>query len=158
VSARRPRLTAREKLLAEWEQHRQNPNRPTPLPDARRFPDPIPNVLATREGCAERARRVLEDYGAIPQARRRQIALDIVENAIGYGFVPPREVLSILERELAVRPTGVTAKPEYQKALAIKCAEPGISVRALAARVSVPWPTIARWQRSAYWKITVSRK
>jgi hypothetical protein len=154
MSPRRPRLTARERrLLADWEK-----TRPIPRPEARRIPDPFPNLLATPEGCAEMARMILDNYAALPQSGRRQLALDILENAIDFGFAPPAELLTILKRELAAKPTGVIAKPEYQRALAIKRAKPSISVRALAAEAGVPWPTIARWQRTDYWKVAVSVK
>ena len=152
MSARRPSLRAR-RVLAAWEK-----TRPMPLPEARRLPDPIPNVLATAEGCAEMARMVLQNYGDIPQAGRRQLALDIVENAIDYGFAPPREALIILKRELAVAPRSLATKPEFWRAAEIKRAEPDISIRALAERVGTPWPTVARWQRTPYWKLAVSRK
>ena len=99
------------------------------------------------------ARMILDNYADMPSGGRRQLALDILENAIDFGFAPPAELLTILKRELAAKPTGVTAKPEYQRALAIKRANPSISVRALAAEVGVPWPTIARWQRHRYWKV-----
>jgi hypothetical protein len=154
MSPRRPRLTARDRrLLADWEKMR-----PTPRPEARRIPDPFPNLLAAPEGCAEMARMILDNYADLPQGGRRRLALDILENAIDYGFAPPRELLAIMKRELATKPTGVTAKPEYQRALAIKRANPSVSVRALAAEVGVPWPTIARWQRTEYWKLAVSAK
>jgi hypothetical protein len=122
------------------------------------MPDPIPNQLATPKGCAEMAGMVLDQYEAIPPLGRRQILLDILENAIDYGFCPPRDLLQLLKRELATKPAGVTAKPEYQRALALKRANPRLSVRALAAEVNVPWPTVARWQRQAYWKVVVSTK
>jgi hypothetical protein len=121
------------------------------------FPD-IPNLLATPEGCAEMARQILAAGAKMPHRGRRQLALDILENAIDFGFAPPRELLEILKRELATKPTGVTAKHEYQRALEIKRTNPNLSVRALAAEVGVPWPTIARWQRTEYWKIAVSLK
>jgi hypothetical protein len=151
VSPRRRRPGHR--LLEEWER-----DRPLPLRDSGRMPDPIPNLLATSEGCAEMAYMVVDQYEALPPVGRRQILLDILENAIDYGFCPPRDLLHLLKRELATKPTGVTAKPEYQKALAVARANPGISVRALAAEVNVPWPTVARWQRQAYWKLAVSMK
>jgi hypothetical protein len=121
-------------------------------------PGPITNALVTAEGCAELARMILDKYTDLPQAGRRQLALDILEGAIDFGFAPPRELLTIMKRELATKPTGVTTKPEYQRALAIKRENPSISVRALAAEVGVPWPTIARWQRTEYWKLIVSPK
>ena len=152
MSARRPSLRAR-RVLAAWEK-----DRPIPRPESGRAPDAIPNVLATAEGCAEMARMVLENYGDIPQAGRRRLALDIVENAIDYGFAPPREALVILKRELAVAPRSLATKPEFWRAAEIKRAEPDISIRALAERIGTPWPTVARWQRTPYWKLAVSRK
>ena len=140
-------------MLDEWEKDATHP-----LPNSGRAPDPFPNLLATREGCAQMARMILGNYADLPSGGRRQLALDILENAIDFGFVPPAELLTILKRELATKSTGVTAKPEYQRALVIKRANPSISVRALAAEVGVPWPTIARWQRTEYWKLVVSQK
>jgi hypothetical protein len=149
----RPRRRRLQQMLADWEKQR-----PIPPPEARRIPDPIPNQLATPAGCAEIAAMVLEHYQEIPTVGRRQILLDILKNAIDYGFAPPRALLQLLKRELATKPTGVTTKPEYQRALAIKSANPDMSVRALAEQVGVPWPTIARWQRQAYWKLAVSSR
>jgi hypothetical protein len=104
------------------------------------------------------ARMVLNNYAEIPQAGRRQLALDIVENAIDYGFAPPVEALTILKRELAIAPRSLATKPEFWRAAEIRRAEPGLSIRTLAERVGVPWPTVARWQRAPYWKLAVSRK
>jgi hypothetical protein len=118
------------------------------------FPD-VPNPLATAEGCAEIARMILDNYAELPQGGRRKLALDILENAVDFGFVPPAELLTILRRELTIVARGA-AKPEFWQAVAIKSAEPAISIRELAKRVGVPWPTIARWQRSDYWKVVVS--
>jgi DNA-binding transcriptional regulator YiaG len=159
MTPRRPRKDARAKRrpwqvsLEEWEK-----TRPVPLPEARRMLDPVPNMLAFPEGCAELARMVLKNYAEIPQAGRRQLALDIIENAIDYGFAPPREALAILKRELAVAPRSLATKAEFWRAAEIKRAEPQISIRELAKRVGVPWPTIGRWQRAPYWKIAVSSK
>jgi hypothetical protein len=115
-------------------------------------------MLAFREGCAELAKLVLANYADVPQAGRRQLALDIIENAIDYDFAPPAGVLTILKRELRVAPRSLAAKPEFWRAAEIKRAEPDISIRELARRVNVPWPTIGRWQRAPYWKIAVSLK
>jgi hypothetical protein len=113
---------------------------------------------ATPERYAEVARELLRRRAQMQRTAVRELALDLLDGVAAFGFPLPFELVELLRLELAVKPTGVTTKPEYQKALAIKRANPGISVRALAEKAGVPWPTIARWQRQPYWKIAVSLK
>jgi hypothetical protein len=132
--------------------------RPVPRPESGRAPDPFPNLLATAEGCADVARQVLAADKDLPRGVRHQIVLDMVQNAFDFGYYPPPELMKLLRDLLPVTPKrqGVSAKPEFQASLALKRAHPEISIRALAEEVGVPWPTLARWQRTDYWKLAVS--
>lgn len=168
MSARRQYPSAFERVeranAEEWKEYLANPTawarkpRPVPRPEARRIQDVCPNLLASQEGCDASARELLNKCMQMPSEAVREFALDVLQNVADFGFLVPFELVDLLRLELKVKPTGVTAKPQYQKALAIKRANPGISVRALAEKVGVPWPTIARWQRQQYWKFAVSLK
>jgi hypothetical protein len=134
--------------------------RPAPRPESGRAPDPFPNLLATPEGCADLARQLLDAGKDVPRSGRHQLALDMVQNAHDFGYAPPVELVKLLQSLLAVssRRKDVTSKPEFKRALALSRANPELSIRMLAARVDVPWPTVARWQRTEYWKLAVSLK
>jgi hypothetical protein len=149
---------------AEWKEWAADPDawarklRPDPRPEARRVRDPWPNLLGTQQGCDAVARELLDRRMQMPREAVREFALDVLQNVADFGFLVPFELVDLLRLELKVKPTGVTTKPQYQRALAVARAKPGISVRALAAEVGVPWPTVGRWVRQPYWKLAVTLK
>jgi hypothetical protein len=108
--------------------------------------------------CAEVARELLQRRIEMDTTAVREIALELLDSIALSGYPLPLELVELLRRELAIKPSGVSSKPEYRKALAVAKANPGISVRALAEQVSVPWPTVGRWMRQPYWKLSVSMK